>query len=138
MHGNHSITFKDCYDAMKKLKHSRNDGCTDIFSDHITHACDRFAGYLDLHFKSMLCHGSSPDGMLLGTIIPLPKGKLIHLSCSDNYRAILLSSTFAKLVGYIILNKDEHELNTSELQFSFKKTHQLVYVLVCMMQETYT
>ncbi len=69
----------------------------------------------------MLRHVSSPDGMLLGTMIPLPKSKWINLSYSDNYRAITLSSIFGKLLDFIILNNEEHELITSDLQFSFKK-----------------
>ncbi len=89
VHDNHSITFKD--DTMKKHKHSKSDGCTDIWSDHIIHAGDRLAGYVALLFTSMKHHRSSPDDMLLGTMIPLLKGKWIILSCSDNYRAITLS-----------------------------------------------
>ncbi len=68
----------------------QNDGCTGIVSDHIIHAGDRLACYLALLFTSMLHHSSSPDGMLLSTMIPLAKGKWINLSCSDNY--ITLSS----------------------------------------------
>ncbi len=45
VHSNHAITFKDGYDSMKKLKHSKSDGCTDILSDHIIHVVDRLAGY---------------------------------------------------------------------------------------------
>ncbi len=77
----------------------------------------------------MQCHGSSPDGMLLGAMIRLPKGKWINLSCSDNYRVITLSSIFGMLLDFIILNKEEHQLNRSDLQFSFKKALLLVYVL---------
>ncbi len=100
---------------LKTFKYSRTDGCTGILYDHIIHAGDRLACYLALLFTSMLCHGSPPDGMLLGTMIPLSKCKLIHLSCSDYYRAITLSSIFGKLLDFIILNKEEHQLNTSEL-----------------------
>ncbi len=66
----------------------------------------------------------------LGTMIPLPKGKWINLSCSGNYRAITIGSIFGNLLDFIILNKEEHQLNTSDLQFSSKKAHLLVYVLV--------
>ncbi len=134
VHGNHAITFTDCYYAIKKLKHSKSDGCTGILSNHIIHAGDRLACYLALLFTSMLRHGSSPDGMLLGTMIPLPKGKWINLSCSDNYRAITLSTIFDKLLDFIILNK-EHQLNTSELQFSFKKGSS-TSLYISMVEET--
>ncbi len=67
VHCNHSITFTDCYDVIKKLMLSKSDGCT--LTDHIIHAGDRLACYLALLFTSILCHGSSP-----GTMIPVPKG----------------------------------------------------------------
>ncbi len=86
VHGNHAITFTDCYYAIKKLKVSKSYGCTGILSNHIIHAGERLACYLALLFTSMLRHGSSPDDMLLGTMIPLPKGKWINLSCSDKAR----------------------------------------------------
>ncbi|MBL0687060.1 MAG: hypothetical protein JJV94_04450 [Sulfurospirillum sp.] len=82
----------------------------------------------------MLRHDSSPDGMLLGTMILLPKGKWINLSCSDNYRAITLSSIFGKLLDFI-LNKEEHQLNTSDLQFSFKQGSS-TSLCISMVQET--
>ncbi len=135
VHGNHAITFTDCYDAIKKLKHSKSDGCTGLLSDHIIHAGDRLACYLALLFTSMLRHGSSPDGMLLGTMIPLSKGKWISLSCSDNYRAITLSSIFGKVLDFIILNKEEHQQITSDLQISFKKGSS-TSLCTSMVQET--
>ncbi len=77
-----------------------------MLCDHIIHAGDRLACYLVLIFTSMLHHGSLQASMLLGTMIPLPKGKCINLSCSDNYRAITLSSILGKLLDFIILNKE--------------------------------
>ena len=41
MHGNHSINFKDCYDAIKKLEHSKSDGYSGILSDNIIHASEK-------------------------------------------------------------------------------------------------
>ncbi len=34
---------------------------------------------------------------------------------------ITLSSMFSKLLDFMKVNKEDHQLNTSELQFSFKK-----------------
>ncbi len=120
IHGNHSIAFKNGYDAVKKLKQSKSDGCTGILSDHIIHASDKLTCYLALLITAMLHHGTSPDSMLFGTIVPLPKGRWANLSSSDNVRAITLSSIFGKLLDFIILIKEENNLCTSDLQFSFK------------------
>ncbi len=120
IHGNQSVTFKNCHDAIKKLKQTKSDGCTGILSIHIIHASDKLTVYLALLFTAMLHHGTSPDGMLLATIVPLPKGRWANLSSSDIFRAITLSSIFGKLLDFIIPIKEENSLCTSDLQFSFK------------------
>ncbi len=135
IHGNHSITFKNCHDAIKKLKQSNSDGCTGILSDHIIHASDKLTCYIALLFTAMLCHGTSPDGILLGTMVPLPKGRWANLSRSNNFRAITLSSIFGKLLDFIILIKEENNLSTNDLQFSFK-TGSSTSLCTSMVQES--
>ncbi len=103
IHGNHSITLKNCHDAIKKLKQSKSDGCSCILSDHIIHASDKLTCYLALLFTPMLSYGTSPDGMLFGTMVPLPKGRWANLSSSNNFRTITLSSIFGKLLDFVIL-----------------------------------
>ncbi len=83
----------------------------------------------------MLHHGTSPDGMLLGTMVPLPKGRWVNLSSSDTFRAIILSSIFGKLLDFIILIKEENSLCNNDLQFSFK-TGPSTSLCTSMMQET--
>ncbi len=89
IHGNHSITFKYCHDAIKKLKQSKSDGCSGILSDHIIHSSDKLTCSLTLLFTAILHLGTSPDGILLGTMDPLPRGRWANLSSSDNFRAII-------------------------------------------------
>ena len=69
----------------------------------------------------MLRHGCSPEGMLLGTMVPLPKGKFNDLSQSKNFRALTISSILGKLLDNIILEIEYQNLGTNDLQFSFKK-----------------
>ncbi len=54
--------------------------------------------------------------MLNGTMVPIPKGRWANLTTSDNFRATPLSSIF----GIIVMNKENENLCTSGLQFSFK------------------
>ncbi len=68
----------------------------------------------------MLRHGLSPDGMLHGTMVPIPKGMWANLSSSDNFRAITLCSILCKLLDVIVMTKTKDNLCTSNLQFSFK------------------
>ena len=68
----------------------------------------------------MIRHSISPDGMLLGTMVPIPKGRWTNLCMSVNYRAITLSSGVGKLLDMVILTREEKHLLTSDFQFSFK------------------
>ena len=80
----------------------------------------------------MLIHGFSPDSMLTGTMVPIPKCKMKQLCCSDNYRAITLSSVVGKVLDWIILIKEHKALNCTQLQFGFKSdtsTTQCTFVL---------
>ncbi len=78
----------------------------------------------------MLRHGFSPDGMLHGTIMPIPKG-----SWENNFRAITLSSILCKLLEVIVMTEEKHNLCTSDLQFSFKPGGSTT-LCIGMVQET--
>jgi hypothetical protein len=68
----------------------------------------------------MLIHGESPESMILGTMIPIPKNKRQSLCNSDNYRSIALSSICSKVLDWVILLKEGKSLNSSKRQFGFK------------------
>ena len=55
----------------------------------------------------MLSHGVAPTGLLLSTMVPVPKDKRGSKSDSNNYRAIAISSILGKLFDSIII-KDQH------------------------------
>ena len=52
---------------------------------------------LALIFNSMLVYGFSPDSMLVGTMVPIPKDKRQLLCTSDNFRAVTFGSIVTKL-----------------------------------------
>ena len=102
------------------LKTGKNDGSLPLTSENVIYSTDIFHGHLSLLFSVMLRHGCSPEGMLLGTMVPLPKGRLNDLSNSKNFRALTISSLLGKLLDNIILNIESEHLFTNDLQFSFK------------------
>ena len=82
---------------------------------------DKYAAlYNSVSEMKHIRHGFSPNSMILGTMIPIPKNKKKSLCSASNYRAIALSSIFSKILDWIILLKEEHSLCSSELQFGFK------------------
>ena len=68
----------------------------------------------------MLRHGHSPKGMLMGTMVPLPKGRWNDLSNSKNFRALTISSLLGKLLDNVILDIESQKLKTNDLQFGYK------------------
>ena len=69
----------------------------------------------------MLSHGVAPSGLLLSTMVPVPKDKRGNKSDSSNYRAIAISSILGKLLDSIIIQDQHVSLKTDDLQFGFKE-----------------
>ena len=130
---NYNISINDVIDAVMHLKSGKSYGNEGLNSDHFIHGTNKLYASLVLLFTSFLLHGYSPDSMILGTIIPIPKYKRTSLCDSSNYRAIALSSMFSKVLDWIILMKEQSSLLSLELQFGFKKglsTTQCTYSLL--------
>ena len=92
--------------------------------------------FLSIIFTLFLSHGFTPDSLILGTMIPIPKNKNKSYCSSSNYRAIALSSILNKILDWIILLKEHKSLFSSPLQFGFKKglsttqcTHSLLEIV---------
>ena len=111
----------DVEDALTDLSSGKSDGNLGIFSDHFLLGTKLLWRYLTLLFNSMLVHGFTPSQFRIGTIIPIIKNKKESSSNSDNFRGICLQSSLCKLMDIIILKKECKSLQTSELQFGFKK-----------------
>ena len=89
----HSVSVNQLQYAIKRLKSSKPD-CTDqLFSDHFVNGTVRFYTLISLLFIvcSLLSHGVAPSGLLLSTMVPVPKDKGGNKSDSNNYRAIAIS-----------------------------------------------
>lgn len=69
----------------------------------------------------MIIHGTSPDDMRTGTMIPIPKGKRLNLSTTLNFRGICLQSILCKLLDFYMLYREQNNLSTSNMQFGFKE-----------------
>ena len=85
------------------LKTGKSDGSEGLSSDYFIHGNRKLYVLLLILFKLLLRHGFSPNSMILGTMIPIPKDKKKSLCSASNYRAIALSSIFSKILDWIIL-----------------------------------
>jgi len=120
---NHSINVSDVMCMVKSLKPGKHDGNKGHFSNHLINGTNRLYYYISLLFDSMISHGYVPKDFLLSTLIPIPKHKRKSLNCSDNYRAIALSSVMGKLLDKIVLDKCTDVFTTSMYQYGFKRAH---------------
>ena len=110
----HSKLQMNCHDiyvisvevikSVDKLKSGKSDEDS-IYSDHIINGTPKLFGLFTRMFNAMLVHGSCPLNMVNGTMIPIPKGRRVMMSSSDNYRAITVGSTICKLFEYRIENR---------------------------------
>ena len=55
----------------------------------------------------MLTHSVAPQGLLLSTLVPIPKNKRGNKCDSNNYRQIAISSLLGKIFDTIILDKQK-------------------------------
>ena len=106
-------THSDVINAVSHLKHGKSDGSVDLISDHFLHATHQFYVILSILYTLFLSHGFSPDSMIMGTMIPIPKNRKQSLCNSSNYRAIALSSIVGKILDWVILIKEESALCSS-------------------------
>ena len=117
---NYYITVSDVVKSISHLKSGKASGEEQLYSDHIIHAPHLLHVFLSMLFNAMLVHGMSPNSMIVGTMVPIPKCKYKELDNSDNYRSIALSSVIGKTFDWVILIKEQNALCTSDLQFGFK------------------
>jgi hypothetical protein len=110
----------DVKSAVSRLKPHKNEGCSDLSSDHIINAGDDCFIYIACLLTAIVIHGMVPDTFQRSAIVSIPKGRHTNLSDSSNFRGIALSSIIGKIFDNIILQRYNHKLSSCELQFGFK------------------
>ncbi len=71
--------------------------------------------------SAFIVHGVAPTNFLPSTIVPIPMGRNINSSVSENFRGIALSSIFGKIIDNITLERYQQQLTSCDLQFGFKR-----------------
>ena len=117
----HHVTAELMDRAFSRLNAGKRDGDGCFSTDHLIHGGRCLRTHLCLLFTAMLRHGHTPPRMLDSTIIPIPKSSRKSLSDSGNYRGIALNSPLSKTFELVILDVHQDALQTTNLQFGFKK-----------------
>ena len=114
------IYVGDVHLVMKNIKHEKRDGTVNVMSECIIHAPHRLQVLLAILFNSIVIHGTAAEGLLQGSMTPIPKSQAMT-RLSDKFRAITLSSLIGKIFDLIILRKQKQSLMSDDLQFGFKE-----------------
>ena len=119
----HCVTVPEVQRAVEKLKIDKSDGQKGLIYNHIKLAPPLFNIHVSLMMTGMTVHGFTPDDMIKGTLVCLPKDICGDICDSDNYRGICLCSSICKIYEWILISRYTDKLQTSNVQFSFKKEH---------------
>jgi exonuclease III len=122
----HVIKVEQVSKAITKLKKDKSDGSKGLHSNHLIYAPYILNIHIALLLTAMHIHGYTPGDMLNGTILSILKDKLGNKCDSENYSGICLCSVISKLYEWIMVDEHRNILQTSNLQFSFKKKHSTV------------
>ncbi len=122
--------------AVNRLKLGKYDGGEGLNSVHIINGPHILHVLLTNIYNCMVTHGFTPDRMIIGTMVPIPKCKTKQLCCSDNYRVITLSGVIGKLFDWVIFIKEHNAFNCSKLQFGFKSDTSTTTKCTFVMNET--
>ncbi len=93
----HVINVEQVFNAIHKLKKEKSDGIKGLWSNHLIYAPHIFKVHIALLLTSMHVHGYTPDDVLNGTIISLPKDGQGNKCDSDNYWEICTCSCLTKI-----------------------------------------
>ena len=74
----------------------------------------------------MMRHGYNPRGLLVSSIISIPKDIKFSLRDSNNCRGVSLFDTICKVYDHAIMFVCYNKFITSDMQFSFKAHHSTV------------
>ena len=113
-----SLTPGELRDAIDKIK--PGTGPDEIQVNHLKYANNEVLEIICRLYNSCFIHGYVPKVMLKGTIKPRPKNKFGNMKDSSNYREIMNSSVFMKLLEYLILPKLSDHCKISRCQFGYR------------------
>ena len=98
-----SISQSKVREAIKQLKCTIGDDM--VHSNHLKFCSDQYIDILAKMISSFLMHAYIPKDMMQGTITPTVKDRFSSLGDLGNYRPVMSSSVFLKVLEYCIFFK---------------------------------
>ena len=113
------FNLDDVWQAIMKVNNGL--GWDGIHSNHIKFSGPVFLNLLCKFLNGLISHSHVPINLIYGEIRPVIKNKVLGKSDSNNYRPVLNSSMFLKILEYCLLPSLSKLLKLSNLQFGFRK-----------------
>ena len=98
-------------------------GDDSIHSNHLKFASNLYVDILTKLLSSFLVHGYIPKDLLEGTITPTIKDRFGCLEDSGNYRPVMSSSVFLKILEYCILFKIRPFIFLNDRQHGYREKY---------------
>ena len=115
------ISYSDVNNGIRLLKHGI---CMDgIHSNHLKFSPDSYRFLISELFSSFSRHEYAPKDLIKGTISPTVKDKFGDFRASSNYRPVMLSSVFFKLLEYCLLPKISPYIQINDRQHGFRRNY---------------
>lgn len=111
----------DVLEGIKKLKPSV--GMDGIHSNHLKFCPDSCVNLIAELYSSFSRHFHVPVNLLKGIITPTVKDRFGDLRNSDNYRPVMSSSAFYKLLEYCLLSHIEPHVTLNDRQHGFRSNY---------------
>ena len=114
-----NFTIANLRDCLKYLKKGRAAGKDGLVTEHLLYGSDSLL-YIHLCKLLSICfqYGVVPSIFRQGILVPILKKPTLDPSCAKNFRPVIISTVFSKIVELIIL-KSVNNLELSDAQFGF-------------------
>ena len=116
-----SISQSNVREAIRQLKCTIGDDM--IHSNHFKFCSDQYIDILAKMLSSFLSHAYIPKDMMQGTITPTLKDQFGSLSDSGNYRPVMSSSVFLKVLEYCILLQINPFVKLNDRQHGYRENY---------------
>ena len=106
-----------------------------IHANHLQFSGPQLRALIERFFTICMLHPCVPKLMMQGVIKTVLKGNSICKANSENYRAVMNSSIFLKMLEYCLLPTLSKKLQITPLQFGFKEGSNCDWA-IAMVKET--
>ena len=122
-----SISLNEVINAINNQKKGKATGPDEINMEAFIYGGSILAEHICNIFNLCLKYGHMPNAFMLATIVPLVKCKSGDMTDINNYGAITLSNSVAKIFEYVFLDQIKSYAPADECQFGFKANHSTAF-----------